>query len=236
MNCFKVCFCLPREPENPELRASFANSKRIDAELKRESKSKPSEVRIISLGGKDSGKNTFIKCLLNLSSLIVPSDERPLYANPIRNCVLQLLRSLIVETEAQITNSELKKRINDILTIEDYQIQSINFLETDIALFQSLFKLSQKLQKDATAQYYIPKLTQIFNENYIPIKEDVITFENLTLKVTNSTCFEYNGLIFRIYDIDQKGRAKKWTQQFSDVNAVIFCAQLDDYDKQVVNN
>jgi len=236
MTRFRVCFCLSKEPENPELRASFANSKRIDAELKRESKHKASEVTIISLGGKDSGKSSFIKFILTLSSLVIPTDELPLYSDPIKNCVLQLLQSLIIETEAQITNSEFKKRISNILMLEEYQISSINFLETDIALFQSLFKQSQKLQADPTAQYYMSKLAQVFNENYIPTEEDVRIFENLTLKVTNSICFEYNNLIFRIYDIDQKGRAKKWTQHFEGVTAIVFCIQLDDYDKQVVNS
>jgi len=236
MTSFHICFCLPKEPENPELRASFTNSKRIDAELKRESKRKTAEITVLSLGGKDSGKSSFIKCLLNISSLVIPTDELFLYSDPIRNYVLQLLRNLIVETEAQITNPELKKRINNILMLEEYQISSINFLETDIELFQSLSKQSQKLQADAIAQYYIPKLTQVFNEDYVPTEEDVIIFENLTLKVTNSVCFEFNNLIFRIYDIEQKGRAKKWTQHFEAVTAIIFCIQLDDYDKQVVNS
>lgn len=77
--------------------------------------------------------------------------------------------------------------------------------------------------------YFLDRMDQLFNEDYIATTKDVIESDNRTTGVVNiEVNIDNNTYIF--YDTGgQMNERKKWIHQFNNVDCVIFVAALDHY-------
>eukprot|EP00455_Lapot_gusevi_P036475 TRINITY_DN405_c0_g1_i3.p1 TRINITY_DN405_c0_g1~~TRINITY_DN405_c0_g1_i3.p1 ORF type:complete len:286 (+),score=98.07 TRINITY_DN405_c0_g1_i3:265-1122(+) len=82
-----------------------------------------------------------------------------------------------------------------------------------------------------SAKYFLDKLDEVSQENYLPTYNDV-----LRVRVRTTGVVQNNFLIskhrFEVYDVGgQKSERKKWIHLFEGVTAVIFVAAISEYDQ-----
>jgi len=78
--------------------------------------------------------------------------------------------------------------------------------------------------------YFLDKIHEIGNEDYLPTEQDVLRSRVRTTGIVEND-FAIDGNQFKMFDVGgQRNERKKWIHCFSDVTAVLFVAALSEYD------
>lgn len=230
---------------SPEKKAQ-QRSKKIDDELKRDSKRASKEVKLLLLGAGESGKSTIVKQIKIIHNSYLTKDECLEYKQVVHNNTIQSLIAIIkgmnklgISLNDPTRMGDVEYFVESIVEQEkiDNKMPELNqqlakamksiWLDSGV---QECFTRSNEYQLNDSASYFLSSIERISRHDYIPTQEDVLRTRVKTTGIFE-TSFSYKGLQFKLFDVGgQRSERSKWIHCFEDVTAIIFCVALSDYD------
>ncbi|KAL2089083.1 hypothetical protein ACEWY4_015982 [Coilia grayii] len=228
-----------------EERAALDRSKAIEKNLKEDGVTAAKEVKLLLLGGGESGKSTIVKQMKIIHEDGFSGDDvkqfRPVvYSNTIQSLatVLRAMETLSIEYADKDRAADSKMVFDVVGRMEDTEPFSAELLAAMIRLWsdggtQACFGRSREYQLNDSAQYYLDSLQRIGSPEYLPTEQDILRTRVKTTGIVE-THFTFKNLNFRLFDVGgQRSERKKWIHCFEDVTAIIFCVALSGYDQML---
>ncbi|KAF1744503.1 hypothetical protein MXB_3958 [Myxobolus squamalis] len=201
---------------SPELRDARNKDKEISKELKKGSEDSQAIVKLLLLGAGESGKSTVFKQISGYTPEELEGFKVIIYEN-----VIKFLDTLIAT--ARIKNIELTK--------EYWEVQTWKIKEV-----ANLVQEAERYHLNMSTIQLIMNLERISTDDYIPSDEDILLSRVVTTGIKQMS-FSYKDTPFEIYDVGgQRSERRKWVHCFENVNAMIFCVSLSDYDQFLVED
>jgi GTPase SAR1 family protein len=214
----------------------------IDRELKVDKYKRKTEIKILLLGGSESGKSTVLKQLRIIYQKNFKPQERIQYRVVIYMNIAQTAKSLIelaehmkipIKNDTAVNiiktfNASIdkdtplpEKYFKALIEIRDYLKDKSNFFTSS----------EYKVMMDDSSRYFMKNIDRLSCTDYIPTDQDILRCRVRTTGITQ-TIFKVNELLYRVVDVGgQRTERKKWIHCFDDVNAIIFLVALSGYDE-----
>jgi guanine nucleotide-binding protein G(o) subunit alpha len=126
-------------------------------------------------------------------------------------------------------------RMADTEPFEPELLEAMKRLWVDSGV-QLCFSRSNEYQLNDSAKYFLDKLDEIGNSNYLPSTQDILRTRVKTTGIVEIN-FSFKDLNFRVFDVGgQRSERKKWIHCFEDVTAIIFIVALSEYDQVLVED
>ncbi|XP_053564877.1 guanine nucleotide-binding protein G(i) subunit alpha-3-like [Bombina bombina] len=216
-------------------------SKMIDRNLQHYGGKRKSEVTLLLLGTRESGKSTIMKQMKVIYEGDYSEEERRQYRAAVYSDTIQYITDIVSAMES------LGIGFGDVARADDAQqlavfargaekgVMSeeltgiIKRLWDDVGV-QTCFSRSREYQLSDSALYFLSNLGRICQQDYIPTQQDVLRTKVSTAGITEAS-FMSGDVRYRVIDVgNQKSSWKKWIHCFEGVPAaVIFCVALSDY-------
>jgi len=220
----------------PESRAAKASSQTIEDDLKKDRVASESKVKLLLLGTGDSGKSTFAKQMTVLHSSGFSNEEYQRFQKVLRdNCLTSMQKILAAIRDQQV---KLEKGVasaqEGVLAASDLT-QTVAEQVRDLWASKKLQKFMEEkqneLQLPSSIAYFFDNALRFAASDYEPTQDDILRARVPTIGV-RETHFTVKGNHFTMVDVGgQRSERRKWLHCFQDVNAVIYLAALDEYDK-----
>ncbi|KAL3081922.1 hypothetical protein niasHT_037100 [Heterodera trifolii] len=226
-----------------EKRELFKRSRIIEGELEQERLTMKRTIKILLLGGPESGKSTIFKQMRILhmngfSELSVVNYRYLVYSNLIQG-VHQMIEGA---EELQIkVDEEVQDNVNALKTYFKNTHPSEIELNIELSIhIRRIFKsdfIRQVLQRQHeivlldSALYFLDNLDRIADSAYVPNYQDILR----TRMPTTGICeieFKYKNAMLRMVDVGgQRSEQRKWIHCFDNVNGILFVAELSGYNQ-----
>uniref|UniRef100_A0A3P9H9D2 Guanine nucleotide-binding protein G(o) subunit alpha n=2 Tax=Oryzias latipes TaxID=8090 RepID=A0A3P9H9D2_ORYLA len=226
-----------------EERAALDRSKAIEKNLKEDGMVAAKDVKLLLLGGGESGKSTIVKQMKIIHEDGFSGDDvkqyKPVvYSNTIQSlaAILRAMDSLGIEFGDKDRKADAKLVCDVVSRMEDTEPYSAELLAAMKRLWadagtQECFNRAREYQLNDSAQYYLDSLDRIGAGDYQPTEQDILRTRVKTTGIVE-THFTFKNLHFRLFDVGgQRSERKKWIHCFEDVTAIIFCVALSGYDQ-----
>uniref|UniRef100_A0A673IZR4 Guanine nucleotide-binding protein G(o) subunit alpha n=1 Tax=Sinocyclocheilus rhinocerous TaxID=307959 RepID=A0A673IZR4_9TELE len=216
-----------------EERAALDRSKAIEKNLKEAGISAAKDVKLLLLGGGESGKNGF-------SGDDIKQFKPVVYSNTIQSLatILRAMETLGIEYTDKDRTADAKIVFDVVGRMEDTEPFSAELLAAMMRLWtdagtQACFSRSREYQLNDSAQYYLDSLQRVGSPDYLPTEQDILRTRVKTTGIVE-THFSFKNLNFRLFDVGgQRSERKKWIHCFEDVTAIIFCVAMSGYDQML---
>jgi guanine nucleotide-binding protein G(i) subunit alpha len=237
-----------------------ARSRQIDRLLAQEKKKMRDQVVLLMLGPGQSGKSTFCKQMKILHLFGFTENEKENYKWVVHNNVIDAILDLIgacLKLSIPFDSKENKKLAKGLyatyrqnedneeevpqtvvhldqmnvrcFTLNKDLAENIKLLWQDTGIRQAYDRRSEFALSDGAA-YYLNDVLRLAEDNYVPNDIDILCARVRTTAV-NETTFEWEQTRFRVVDVGgQRGERSKWLPLFTDVNAILFCVAMSEYD------
>ncbi|KAI5613868.1 guanine nucleotide-binding protein G(o) subunit alpha [Silurus asotus] len=228
-----------------EEREALDRSKAIEKNLKEDGVTEAKVVKLLLLGGGESGKSTIVKQMKIIHEDGFSGDDlqqfKPIvYSNTIQSLfsILKAMENLGVEYEDKDRTSDVKLVYDIINRMEDTEAYTPEILTAMKRLWkdggvQACFNRSREYQLNDSAQYYLDSLDRIGSPDYLPTEQDILRSRVKTTGIVE-THFSFKNLNFRLFDVGgQRSERKKWIHCFEGVTAIIFCVAMSGYDQML---
>ncbi|XP_076880034.1 guanine nucleotide binding protein (G protein), alpha activating activity polypeptide O, b [Brachyhypopomus gauderio] len=226
-----------------EEREALDRSKAIEKNLKEDGIHEAKVVKLLLLGGGESGKSTIVKQMKIIHEDGFSGDDVKQFKPVIYSNTLQSLAAILHAMETlgiEYANKDRAadgKLISDVVNrMEDTEPYSPELLAamkrvwTDSGT-QACFGRSREYQLNDSAQYYLDSLERIGAPDFLPTEQDILRSRVKTTGIVE-THFTFKNLNFRLFDVGgQRSERKKWIHCFEDVTAIIFCVAMSGYDQ-----
>ncbi|GMS87234.1 hypothetical protein PENTCL1PPCAC_9409, partial [Pristionchus entomophagus] len=213
----------------------------IDESLEKQKREDTSRLKILLLGGADAGKSTILKQMRIQYMNGFKAEEMHSFKKYLRLNLFQICHVIAMGVHECIPKIfDFEKDILDrfsegISWIVDIDVEKeVQFLNTFMKLdcvrsFMELHPNHPSLPDNA--HYYIPHVSSLLAEDYIPTPEDILHLRIPTADV-NEINFTFSTSAIRLIDVGgQKTYRKKWIHFFDGVAAVLFVASMAAYDQ-----
>jgi guanine nucleotide-binding protein G(i) subunit alpha len=199
------------------------------------------EISLLMRGAGESGKSTIAKQMQIIHNDGYSESHRIAYrpivhSNTIQSmiAILQAMEKLEIKFADPDRSDDQKQLIQSIgapneqnLTYGLGEIMSRLWSDTGV---QICFLRSREYQLYDSAGYFLKSLRRISDQSYVPTEKDVLMTRIRTTGIVE-TQFTYKQILFKMYDVGgQRSHRKKWLYCFEDVNAIIFCTAISEYD------
>mmetsp|Transcript_15464 Transcript_15464/g.23182 ORF Transcript_15464/g.23182 Transcript_15464/m.23182 type:complete len:350 (+) Transcript_15464:38-1087(+) len=211
-------------------------NKLIEQQLRDDRKDR--EIKLLLLGPGESGKSTVAKQMKILHLKGFSQEElenyRPIMYHNIISCIKELLRACSrfrypIETQNEPI-AELLMKLNPIKVNLSPQLGKQIFAMWKDKGVQKSFARRNEFQLIDICKYAMENIDRICAENYVPTEQDVLRCRCRTSGIVE-TPWSLDGIRFRMVDVGgQRSERKKWIHCFQDVNSLIFCVALSEYD------
>ncbi|XP_031425603.1 guanine nucleotide binding protein (G protein), alpha activating activity polypeptide O, b [Clupea harengus] len=228
-----------------EERAALDRSKAIEKNLKEDGLNAAREVKLLLLGGGESGKSTIVKQMKIIHEDGFTGDDvkqfqSVVYSNTLQSLatILRAMETLNIEYSDKERASDSKMVLDVVTRMEDTEPFSAELLGATIRLWsdtgtQACFSRANEFQLNDSAQYYLDSLQRIGSPEYLPTEQDILRTRVKTTGIVE-THFTFKNLNFRLFDVGgQRSERKKWIHCFEDVTAIIFCVAMSGYDQML---
>ena len=227
--------------------SSKTDEKTINEFQRKSSKGASKVVRILLLGSGEGGKSTIVKQMRIIYGGGYSESERMVYRSIIYSDTIKAICDILKETEEMGTQFKDSSRLKDITTLTDLtkdfketnltnDIGDIMFRIWNDSSIQQTFLHSKEYQVNGSRGYFLNSSRRIFQQNYVPSHQDVLKTRIRTTGI-NETRFTCNGSEFQMIDVGgQKSQRKKWLRCFEEIDAIIFCASLSEYDQVLLED
>eukprot|EP00027_Filamoeba_sp_ATCC50430_P000332 CAMPEP_0168557026 /NCGR_PEP_ID=MMETSP0413-20121227/9199_1 /TAXON_ID=136452 /ORGANISM="Filamoeba nolandi, Strain NC-AS-23-1" /LENGTH=421 /DNA_ID=CAMNT_0008588017 /DNA_START=210 /DNA_END=1475 /DNA_ORIENTATION=+ len=231
---------------NSEDKEAKRKNDEINKMLSKEKKSQ--KLKLLLLGAGESGKSTFAKQIRTIYMKGYENVEerksfRPtVYQNIFENMKALVQGAIDLNFEIAAENKDKAQYFLDLTPEMMTEIElkgigkdladNIKTLWADKGV-QSAFENAAKIQLNDSAEYFIENLDRIAAPDYIPSAQDIYRARVRTVGI-NEIEFKVSNFHFVMTDVGgQRSERKKWIHCFQDVNAIIFCASLSEYDQKL---
>eukprot|EP01125_Pyxidicula_operculata_P013904 TRINITY_DN4615_c0_g1_i3.p1 TRINITY_DN4615_c0_g1~~TRINITY_DN4615_c0_g1_i3.p1 ORF type:complete len:286 (-),score=48.91 TRINITY_DN4615_c0_g1_i3:100-957(-) len=219
----------------PGRSAQTSKSRDIDHQILNDAKNHL-EIKLLLLGGGESGKSTFTKQIKIIHLGGYNEEERMHFKEVIFENVMYAVRSLIQAAEKNRIelskkNKAIAERLLQISTVElDEELGSdIKSVYEDRGIKQA-FELYGTFHLLDSANHFLSNIDNIIQPDYIPTMDDLLRCRAKTTGIQELQ-LELEKNRFIIVDVGgQRSERKKWIHFFQDVTAVLFFVALSEYD------
>eukprot|EP00639_Heterosigma_akashiwo_P015766 CAMPEP_0206387732 /NCGR_PEP_ID=MMETSP0294-20121207/16811_1 /ASSEMBLY_ACC=CAM_ASM_000327 /TAXON_ID=39354 /ORGANISM="Heterosigma akashiwo, Strain CCMP2393" /LENGTH=435 /DNA_ID=CAMNT_0053839221 /DNA_START=176 /DNA_END=1483 /DNA_ORIENTATION=+ len=214
-------------------------SRAIDCQMRVEHEMSRKTIRLIILGIGHAGKSTVMKQLKLLFGVAPTLQERKFMADIIVRQVVRDLQLLIRKAEefsmqeTPFADEALKDMIRDMdpfcrLTPEIWE--ALRYIWSEVSI-QFTWQNRSTFHVNDSLSYFMNNIDRLSQASYIPSQMDLVHAKVSTLGIAQQT-FTFNHTDFRITDVGgQRSERRKWVHLFSDVNAILYIAALNDFDR-----
>ena len=240
----EVMRCLKRGAAmSDEERESKARSREIDRNLKEDGAKAAKDIKLLLLGAGESGKSTIVKQMKIIHDSGFTSEDfkqyRPVvYSNTIKSLVaiLRAMTNLSLSFADEEREHDVKMVMDVVSRMKDTEqfspelLASMKRLWMDDGLQQCFFR-SNEYQLNDSAKYFLDNLDRLGDKEYKATTEDILRTRVRTTGIVEAH-FSFKNRNFRLFDVGgQKSERRKWIHCFEDVNAIIFCTAMSEYDQ-----
>jgi guanine nucleotide-binding protein G(o) subunit alpha len=220
-----------------------ARSKALDKQLREDAEKAAKDVKLLLLGAGESGKSTILKQMkiIHMDGYTKEDYEQSkeiVYSNTITSLgtILRAMETLNInfadmsrERDAGMVLDKIN-RMADTEPFEPDLLVAMKKLWQDQGV-QDAFKRANEYQLNDSAQYFLDKMDEIGQPNYMPSTQDILRTRVKTTGIVEIN-FCLKDLNFRVFDVGgQRSERKKWIHCFEDVTAIIFIVALSEYDQ-----
>lgn len=216
-------------------------SRAIERELKADRKRFKSTYRLLLLGAGESGKSTIVKQMRILHVHDFDLEEKKRKREDIRKNVRDAILSITgamstIKPPVALANPDNQYRLDYIQNVAsdpEYQIVPI-FYDHATELWkdegvQSCYERSNEYQLIDCAKYFLDRIHEIRQAEYLPSEQDIVRCRVLTSGIFE-TRFSIDRVNFHMFDVGgQRDERRKWIQCFNSVTAIIFVAATSSY-------
>lgn len=213
-----------------------ADSKAIEKQLKQDSSTAASTLKLLLLGAGESGKSTFAKQLKILHLGGFTDEEKSHFREVIFENVNYSLRSLLEAAQSKDIklageNQEAAEAFlqSTSIHLDEEAGKKIKNITEDPAFTQAL-SLYTTFHLLDSAQYFLNNIERISAPGYVPTVDDLLRCRAKTTGIQELNLVQGKNK-FTIIDVGgQRSERKKWVHCFEDVTAIIFFVALSEYD------
>ena len=218
-----------------------AISREIDERLRNEFYASRGEFKLLLLGAGGGGKSTIAKQMRIIYDAGYSLSDRMQYRAAVHSNAIQSLLAILREMEVLHVPFSDHFRAQDVKRLSDMSKDSngecitrqmgklmISLWHDDAT--QRFFTQSKEYQVTDSVSYFLSAIPRISQPHYIPTENDVLKARISTTGVVE-TLFTCKELLFRMIDVGgQRSQRKNWLHCFDNVDCIIFCAALSEYD------
>ncbi|KAJ3452367.1 g protein alpha i subunit [Anaeramoeba flamelloides] len=216
---------------------------KIDKELKPKNSEKKG-LTILLLGTGESGKSTVIKQMMILHKGGFKNSDFVTYQKTIRSNLILHTKTLLeasskLDYQLETNNKEIAKEFlsltNISLAYNEEKADLVKTLWQDKSL-KLAFESRSKFQIPDTAKFFLNKIEEIVEKDYVPTDQDIL-FCRIPTTGVNHLTFEQDNTIWKIIDVGgQRSERRKWIHQFENVDLLIYIVALSEYDQKLFEN
>jgi len=221
---------------------SRKRSEMIDLKLRDGRRRRRNEVKMLLLGSGESGKSTIFKQMkLIQDNGGFSAEELDSYKFIIfGNCVNQMKVIVNAGEKLKMTydSEQNQRRVEKLLAIppggDSWSTElgvDIKHLWADSGI-QRLYALrDREYQLNDSANYFFDNIERFMAPGYVPTMPDVLRARVRSTGIEEAE-FTLGDIIFRMVDVGgQRSERRKWMHCFDDVEAIMFCVALSEYDQ-----
>uniref|UniRef100_A0A915DJU8 Uncharacterized protein n=1 Tax=Ditylenchus dipsaci TaxID=166011 RepID=A0A915DJU8_9BILA len=227
------------------IKAANHRTQVIDEQIEKERIASKKMLKILLLGGPESGKSTIFKQMKILhmsgfSELDMVNYKFLVYSNVVQGIyqIIEGASTLRVDIDESVRPSvqlirdyyqnthpseiELNPELSQLIktVYESAFVQQIRIRQHEIVLLDS-------------AIYFLENLDRISSDDYKPTYQDVLRSRMPTTGI-NEIEFKYKNAFLRMVDVGgQRSEQRKWIHCFDNVNGVLFVAELSGYNQML---
>jgi len=196
-------------------------------------------VKLLLLGAGQSGKSTLFKQMIKIYGKGFSDQERQTFKPIIHNNILISMKMLCLQSEAfgpvSIASTPSKKFIDELKdeqTLTPKIAEHVAILWADEGI-KKTYENRGKFQIGDSTQYFMDKLKEVANPEYIPDYQDVLRARAQTRAIVEHR-FVIEGCNFLMIDVGgQRALRRNWLHCFENVTAVMFVAAISEYDQML---
>lgn len=219
---------------NNELDAQIWKDKERDAEI----------IKLLLLGAGESGKSTLFKQMIRIYGTGFTEKDLLLYIPMVHTNTVSSMKELCYQSDVLgasdsaclVTDEAVlpSKRFMDEMKLEEKLDETvakhINILWKDPGIKRT-YESRAKFQLMDTCNYFFDDIFRISQPKYLPTDSDLIYCRVRTTGIVENK-FIIDDNRFLMVDVGgQRNERKKWIHCFEGVTAVIFVADVSEYDK-----
>jgi len=214
-------------------------TKQINKDIEQEKKKADNELKLLLLGAGESGKTTISKQMKILHLDGFPKEERLSYKSLIYSNVITSIRALITAAKEMgiALTQENSVTADKLVNLQEYFSDNLNAETAGMIKavwsdpgIQEAYARQAEFQLNDSTKYYIEEIDRLATADYIPSEVDVVRCRAKTTGIIE-TEFDLDGVRFRVVDVGgQRSERKKWMHCFQDVDCVVFCVAMSEYD------
>ncbi|KAJ3440448.1 guanine nucleotide-binding protein alpha-4 subunit-related [Anaeramoeba flamelloides] len=229
--------CCPKN-KNKLVEEESLNSQKIDEEFEKAKKKLSQDVKILLLGGGESGKSTIFKQMRLIRDGEFYDEEIDRYRKLIRRKCITQMQILIKASTKLVIPLKKTEEAEELLKIKpsstdwDEEIGNLILeLWNDPGIQKTYEEKDKKFHLDDPANYFFDEIERISSDYYVPQNEDILRARTKTISIVEEELI-VNGFKFTLIDVGgQRSERRKWIHSFDGVTSVIFVASLIGYDQ-----
>jgi len=226
-------------------KAKNDSTKAIDEQLRTGHQEEITIHKLLLLGSGESGKSTLFKQMVSLYGTGFSDKDKktyvPIIFQNIIACIGELARQSVelskehsrckvVDPKAQKALQFILEKKEEDVTMTSETAENVKILWADPGI-QATYVFQSKFQLNDSAKYFLDKVSQVSQIDYIPTEQDLLHSRVRTTGIIeNDFIIEKNR--FKMIDVGgQRNERKKWIHCFEGVTAVLFVVDIAAYDK-----
>lgn len=215
-------------------------SRALEKKMRIEQKIDEDKVKLLLLGGGESGKSTIFKQMKIIYGKDFTEAEMTAQIPVIFLNIIQGIKLLADQVNKLSLSDKLeaKEAYNLVSHLDDSDDITIPVGDAIKALWldpitQEVWSQRATFQIIESIKYYFDRIDVIKLPNYIPNKDDLLHVRVRTSGIVTER-YAIEKTDYEMYDVGgQKNERKKWIHCFEDVTAVIFVAAISEYDQKL---
>jgi len=209
----------------------------ITKTLKDARKSYTNDIRILLLGAAHSGKTTIYK-LLKIIHDQGFSDREKQTIKEIIILNINTFLNKVLNTNVFLNN--LTPELQEISKEVREKLRSTKQITPDLAVqiyewwhSPNIKQLCEVETSTICSAYLLDSIKRIAHGDYVPTEQDAL-YARFTTTGISELKFQYNERNITVTDVGgQRSERRKWIHLFSDVNTIIYCVALPEFDLQL---
>jgi len=215
----------------------------ISKQIRTDMKNVRNEIKLLLLGAGDGGKSTIAKQIKIIFMRGFSDTERRSYRVLIHRNIIGSVHLLVTSAQRlgytvdskYATKYSFSEYCNSIEEITPELCGQVKEIWEDPGI-QEAFKRGNEYSLSDNTKTFMENIDQICQPDYLPPDDHLLLARFMTIGVQESV-FKAGQSLFRMVDVGgQRGERRKWVHCFQDVNCVLYCMSLSEYDQSLMED